>query len=183
MIFNLVFVAVGIGKFAREFLPFLSQHEATFLVFAVIGVYVTLGGFMGVIITDIMQTTLIAIGAVILTFYIFSNNITVDLATQAPGWSSMSLSWTLWENFTTAAPPAYHHYYLFGPMLLYGFSWLIFRILAGPNVWDFQFFLTARSSQTRPLRAQCGRWATITLDHRDCIYGIGTHPSQPRTRV
>jgi solute:Na+ symporter, SSS family len=150
MIFNLIFVAVGIGKFAEEFLP-LTQHQATFLVFAVIGAYVTLGGFMGVIITDIMQTTLIAIGAVILTCYIFGNNIAVDLAKQAPGWSSMDLTWSLWDNFTASAPAALHHYSLFGPMLLFGFTWLIFRVLAGPNVWDFQFFLTARSSRDAAL--------------------------------
>ena len=66
------------------------------------GVYVTLGGFFGVIITDIMQTVLIAIGAVILTYYVFSNHITVDLAAQPPGWNSLGLSWTLWDDFTTA---------------------------------------------------------------------------------
>jgi solute:Na+ symporter, SSS family len=146
MIFNLIFVAVGIGKFAEQFLP-LSQQSATILVFAVIGAYVTLGGFMGVVITDIMQTTLIAVGAVIVTIYIFHNDITVNLAAQASGWSSMDLSWTLWDSFTKSAPAALHHYSLFGPMMLFGFTWLIFRVLAGPNVWDFQFFLTARSSR------------------------------------
>jgi SSS family solute:Na+ symporter len=157
MVFNLTFIAVGIGKFAEQFLPlqqfyFLSpQQQASILVFAVIGAYVTLGGFMGVIITDIMQTTLIGIGAVILTFYIFSNHIAVDLSTQAPGWSSMALSWSLWDNLTTLAPDAYHKYTLFGPMLLCGFTWLIFRVLAGPNVWDFQFFLTARSPRDAAL--------------------------------
>jgi solute:Na+ symporter, SSS family len=155
MVFNLIFVAVGIGKFAEEFLPFTRQ-QSTFLVFAVVGVYVTLGGFFGVIITDIMQTVLIAIGAAILSGYIFSNHITVDLTAQAPGWSSVGLTWTLWSDFTTLAPSTYHHYYLFGPLLLYGFSWLIFRVLAGPNVWDFQLFLTARSPRDAALAG--GMW-------------------------
>jgi SSS family solute:Na+ symporter len=155
MIFNLIYVAVGIGKFAEEFLPFTRQ-QSTFLVFAVVGTYVTLGGFLGVIITDIMQTILIAIGAVILTFFVFGNNISVDLAAQAPGWSSIGLSWNLWDNFTLATPEGYHHFYLFGPMLLYGFTWVIFRVLAGPNVWDFQFFLTARSPRDAALAG--GMW-------------------------
>jgi len=155
MIFNLIYVAVGIGKFAEEFLPF-TREQSTFMVFAVVGIYVTLGGFLGVIITDIMQTILIAVGAVLLTFFVFSNNITVDLAAQAPGWSSMGLSWKLWDSFTTVAPAGYQHYYLFGPMMLYGFTWMIFRILAGPNVWDFQFFLTARSSRDAALAG--GMW-------------------------
>jgi Na+/proline symporter len=45
---------------------------------------------------------------------------------------------------------------MFGSMLLAGFSWLIFRVLAGPNVWDFQFFLTTRSARDASLAA--GTW-------------------------
>jgi Na+/proline symporter len=41
-------------------------------------------------------------------------------------------------------------------LLLYGFSWLIFRVLAGPNVWDFQLFLTARSPRDAALTG--GMW-------------------------
>jgi solute:Na+ symporter, SSS family len=155
MIFNLIYAAVGIGKFAEEFLPFTRQ-QSTFMVFAVIGIYVTLGGFLGVVITDVMQTILIAVGAIILTFFIFNNHVIVDLAEQAPGWSSIGLSWHLWDNFNTIAPQSYHHFYLFGPMMLFGFTWTIFRVLAGPNVWDFQFFLTARSSRDAALAG--GLW-------------------------
>jgi solute:Na+ symporter, SSS family len=155
MIFNLIYVAVGIGKFAEEFLPFTRQ-QSTFMVFAVIGIYVTLGGFLGVILTDVMQTILIAVCAIILTFFIFHNDVIVNLAEQAPGWSSIGLSWHLWDNFNTISPQSYHHFYLFGPMMLFGFTWMIFRVLAGPNVWDFQFFLTARSSRDAALAG--GLW-------------------------
>jgi Na+/proline symporter len=41
-------------------------------------------------------------------------------------------------------------------MLLAGFGWLIFRVLAGPNVWDFQFFLTTKSARDASLAA--GMW-------------------------
>jgi Na+/proline symporter len=37
-----------------------------------------------------------------------------------------------------------------------GFYWLIFRVLAGPNVWDFQFFLTTRSPRDASLAG--GLW-------------------------
>ncbi|RQW04576.1 MAG: hypothetical protein EH225_05735 [Calditrichaeota bacterium] len=40
--------------------------------------------------------------------------------------------------------------------MLAGFSWLIFRILAGPHVWDFQFFLTTRNARDASLAA--GMW-------------------------
>jgi Na+/proline symporter len=37
-----------------------------------------------------------------------------------------------------------------------GFFWMIFRLLSGPNVWDFQFFLTTRSPRDAQLAA--GMW-------------------------
>lgn len=156
MIFNLMYIAVGIGKFAEEFLPF-PRWGATLLVFAAVGVYVTLAGFFGVILTDMLQTLLIAVGAIILSVMVFANTSPVNLLSQQdPGWSSLSLTWKLWPGYLQSTPESYHHFYLFGPILLAGFSWVIFRILAGPNVWDFQFFLTARSSRDAALAG--GMW-------------------------
>ncbi len=65
MVFNLMFMAVGTGKFAEEFLPF-TRWQSALIVFGVVGIYVTLGGFKGVIISDVFQTMLIAVGAVVL---------------------------------------------------------------------------------------------------------------------
>jgi SSS family solute:Na+ symporter len=156
MIFNLMYIAVGIGKFTEEFLP-LPRWGATLIVFAAVGVYVTLAGFFGVILTDMLQTVLIAVGAVILTVMVFANTSAVDLLSrQAPGWGSLDISWKLWPTYLQSTPESYHHFYLFGPLLLAGFSWVIFRILAGPNVWDFQFFLTARSSRDAAMAG--GMW-------------------------
>lgn len=156
MIFNLTYIAVGIGKFAEEFLP-LPRWLATLIVFAVVGIYVTLAGFFGVILTDMLQTILIAVGAVILTVMVFLNTSTSTfINNQAPGWKSLGLSWKLWPGYLQSTPESYHHFYLFGPLLLAGFSWVVFRILAGPNVWDFQFFLTARSPRDASLAG--GMW-------------------------
>jgi len=44
----------------------------------------------------------------------------------------------------------------FGTILLAGSAWLIFRVLAGPNVWDFQFFLSTKSPREASLAA--GMW-------------------------
>lgn len=156
MIFNLMYIAVGIGKFAEEFLP-LPRWQATLVVFAIVGSYVTLAGFLGVILTDILQTLLIAVGAIILTFMVFHNGIGVNLFAQKdPSWSSLEPTWHLWSGYLQATPDSYHHFYFFGPIILAGFSWVIFRVLAGPNVWDFQFFLSARSSRDAALAA--GMW-------------------------
>jgi len=156
MVFNLMFMAVGTGKFAEEFLP-LDRWQSALIVFGVVGVYVTLGGFTGVIVTDVFQTILIAIGAVVLGIMAFQDPGGVSfLADKDPGWSSLEPVWTLWPGYAATTPAAYQHYHFFGPMLCAGFSWLIFRVLAGPNVWDFQFFLTTRTARDASLAA--GTW-------------------------
>ncbi len=156
MVCNLMFIAVGTGKFAEEFLPF-SRWQSTLIVFAVVGVYVTLGGFFGVVLTDVFQTILIAVGAVILSFIVFARVDPALLAAgKAAGWHSLAPAWRLWDGFLQSTPAAYQHFYLFGPLMLAGFSWLIFRVLAGPNVWDFQFFLTTRTPRDAQLAG--GMW-------------------------
>jgi SSS family solute:Na+ symporter len=156
MICNLMFISVGTGKFAEEFLPF-TRWQSTLIVLVVVGVYVTLGGFFGVILTDILQTFLIAIGAVILTLMVFHRSGGLDLAAaRNPAWLSLAPSWKLWPGFLSQTPPAYSHFYVFGPLMMAGFFWLVFRVLAGPNVWDFQFFLTTRSPRDAQLAG--GMW-------------------------
>ncbi|HMP68597.1 MAG TPA: hypothetical protein PKA76_04540, partial [Pirellulaceae bacterium] len=151
MVCNLAFIAVGIGKFAEEFLP-LDRWASTLIVFAAAGFYVTLGGFFGVILTDMLQTLLIAIGSVLLTILVFTTCDPVALvATRPAEWTSLTLTWNMWDGFVESAPTAYQHFEVLGPVLLAGSFWLIFRVAAGPNVWDFQFFLTARSSRDAAL--------------------------------
>jgi Na+/proline symporter len=156
MVFNLMFMAVGTGKFAEEFLPF-SRWQSALIVFGVVGIYVTLGGFKGVIVTDVFQTMLIAVGAIVLGAMAMQTDVSATmLATKDPSWSSLTPTWTLWPSYLADTPPSYAHYNAFGTMLLAGFSWLIFRVLAGPNVWDFQFFLTTKSPRSASLAA--GTW-------------------------
>lgn len=156
MVFNLMFMAVGAGKFAEEFLPF-TRWQSSLIVFGVVGIYVTLGGFVGVILTDVFQTLLIAVGAIVLGAMALNDaSGAAFMATKDPGWSSLAPTWTLWSGYLQSTPSSYQHYYAFGPMLLSGFSWLIFRVLAGPNVWDFQFFLTVRTPRDASLAA--GTW-------------------------
>ena len=153
LIFNLMFMAVGTGKFAEEFLPF-SRWQSALIVFGVVGIYVTLGGFVGVIITDVFQTILIAIGAVVLTILVFQQPSGASfIASHDPGWSSLAPTWTLWPSYLHDTPASYQHYNSFGWLMISGFTWMIFRVLAGPNVWDFQFFLTTKSVRQASLAA------------------------------
>jgi Na+/proline symporter len=155
MVCNLMFISVGTGKFAEEFLPF-PRWEATLIVLAVVGLYVTLGGFFGVILTDVFQTILIAIGAVIMAVMVFGKAPAASFIVKDPGWFSLAPTWKLWPDYMATTPPAYQHFGAFGPILLAGFGWMVFRLLAGPNVWDFQFFLTTRSPRDAQLAA--GLW-------------------------
>ncbi len=156
MITNLMYIAVGTGKFAEEFIP-LARWQSALIVFAVVGVYVTLGGFFGVIITDLIQTVLIAVGAVILAVMAFQLPGGADFVSNKPTeWSSLAVNWTLWDGYLKNTPAGYQHFYFFGTIMIAGFMWVIFRILAGPNVWDFQFFLTTRSPREAQLAA--GTW-------------------------
>ncbi|MCU0244519.1 MAG: hypothetical protein MUE80_07195, partial [Acidobacteria bacterium] len=155
MICNLMFISVGTGKFAEEFLP-LPRWEATLIVLAVVGVYVTLGGFFGVILTDVLQTLLIGVGAVILALMVFAKPVATAFIHKDPGWFALAPTWTLWSGFAAGTSPAYQHFGLFGPLMAAGFLWMVFRLLSGPNVWDFQFFLTTRSPRDAQLAA--GMW-------------------------
>ncbi len=156
MVCNLMYMAVGTGKFVEEFLP-LPRWQSSLLVFGVVGTYVTLGGFFGVILTDIFQTVLIALGAVLLTFMaLHGEGTSPTLLAKSPDWLSLAPTWSLWSGYAEQVPQSYHHYQAFGPVLLAGFLWMIFRLLAGPNVWDFQFFLTTRSPRDASLAA--GLW-------------------------
>lgn len=156
MVCNLMYLAVGTGKFVEEFLP-LPRWQSSLIVFGVVGIYVTLGGFFGVLLTDIFQTVLIAIGAVVLTVLAFQGDAgAAAIAAKPAGWLELSPTWSLWSGYAQEVPASYRHYEAFGPVLLAGFLWMIFRLLAGPNVWDFQFFLTTRSPRDASLAA--GLW-------------------------
>jgi SSS family solute:Na+ symporter len=156
MVCNLMFISVGTGKFVEEFLPF-TRWQSTLIVLVVVGVYVTLGGFFGVILTDMLQTLLIAAGAVVLTLMAFRSGGSLGLAAaKDPGWFSLAPAWKLWPGYTAQASAAYGHFDAFGPLMMAGTFWVIFRVLAGPNVWDFQFFLTTRSPRDAQLAG--GMW-------------------------
>lgn len=151
MVFNLMTMAVGIGKFSEALLG-MPAWLSTLLVFGVVGVYTTLGGFFGVILTDMLQTVLITIGAVILTVFVLDGpDPTPLLAAKDPVWSSLQPTWSLWEGYASSVPERFRGYEAIGPLLLGSCGWLVFRVLAGPNVWDFQFFLTARSARDAAL--------------------------------
>ncbi len=160
MILTLMYVAVGTGKFAEEFVP-LPRWASTSILFVAVGIYVTFGGFFGVVWTDIFQTVLIILGAVGLSIAALSLPDGLPaLAARSPEWGSLMPTATLWPEYLNQAPATYHQYFPFGPLILASIVWLTFKLLAGPLGWDFAFFLTTKSDREASLAA--GAW---TLGH------------------
>ncbi|MGQ9590926.1 MAG: sodium:solute symporter family transporter [Planctomycetota bacterium] len=156
MVANLTYMSVGVGKFGEVVLG-VERWQAVLAIYLVVGVYVTLGGFFGVIYTDVLQTVLIFAGAVVFAALAFGTEAAPRLvASKDPAWSSLAPAWTLWSGYAQEASDAYRHFQFLGPVLLAGTFWCVFRVLAGPNVWDFQFFLTARSA--RDAASAAGLW-------------------------
>ena len=134
----------------------MDRWLSTLIVFATVGIYVTAGGFFGVIYTDIIQTVLIFIGAGFLAWMALSQGDAARfLADRPQEWASIAPTWNLWDGFLAGIPEgvrgSYKQFEAFGPILLASSAWLLFRVLAGPNVWDFQFFLSARSTRDAAL--------------------------------
>jgi SSS family solute:Na+ symporter len=153
MMMTLMYVAVGTGKFAEEFVP-LPRWASTSIIFVVVGIYVTFGGLFGVIWTDIFQTILIIVGAIGLSYAALQlpDGMTAIVA-RTPEWGSLMPSWSLWKDYLTQAPATYHQYFAFGPLMIAGVLWMFIKLLAGPLGWDFTFFLTTRNVREAPLAA------------------------------
>ncbi len=153
MMMTLMYVAVGTGKFAEEFVP-LPRWASTSIIFVVVGIYVTFGGLFGVIWTDIFQTVLIIIGAIGMSIAALQlpDGMTT-IAAQTPEWGSLTPTWSLWNDYLTQAPATYHQYFAFGPLMIAGILWMFIKLLAGPLGWDFTFFLTTKNVREASLAA------------------------------
>lgn len=153
MMLTLMYVAVGTGKFAEEFVP-LPRWASTSIIFVVVGIYVTFGGLFGVIWTDIFQTILIIIGAIGLSIAALQlPDGFASIAARTPEWGSLMPTWRLWTDYLSQAPSTYHQYFPFGPLMIASLLWVFFKLLAGPLGWDFTFFLTTKSPREASLSA------------------------------
>ncbi len=99
LIFMIAIAFKGTGKFAATFLPFTPTQCAIGL-FVVTTLYVVIGGFTSVVITDVMQGVILAISSIIVAIIAFNN---VDPA-------------TLHANFSTSLLPEWQMPKLIGTM-------------------------------------------------------------------
>jgi SSS family solute:Na+ symporter len=137
----LAYDAVGMGKFGTQFLPF-SKSLCSILILGITGIYIIFGGFHSLIMTEVIQTILMSIGAVIIAVIGFAK---VDLAAlsqqMAGSFSSLSIHWK---------EPAFGEteFFLFGALAIAWVSKGLLLCFGGPEqLYDFQRFLSAKNEK------------------------------------
>ena len=139
----------GIGKFTVVFFPGLDQRMCATVIFAITTLYVLIGGLYSVVITDVLQTVILTIGALLIAVFAYCR-MTPELAAQMlpADWSSLLPQWRVdWAaNLAGTKFQAYAGYELFGALVI---VWVIKGFLlnlGGPaQMYDFQRFLAARN--------------------------------------
>ena len=137
----LAYDAVGMGKFGAQYLPF-SKTVCSVLILGLTGIYIIFGGFHSLIWTEVVQTILMSVGAVIICVIGFTQ---VNLATLAQklgsGWYGLSFHWK---------EPAFAEteFFLFGALAIAWVSKGFLLCFGGPEqLYDFQRFLSARNEK------------------------------------
>jgi len=137
----LAYDAVGMGKFGTQFLPF-SKNVCSILILGTTGVYIIFGGFHSLILTEVVQTIILSVGAVVICIIGFSHMDLAALAQKASGsFYSLSIHWK---------EPAFAEteFFLFGALAIAWVSKGLLLCFGGPEqLYDFQRFLSAKNEK------------------------------------
>jgi solute:Na+ symporter, SSS family len=150
----------GIGKFASVYISlepvaslisndtisqFVLNHQPDILAIVVMGIttlYVILGGLYSVVVTDVIQTTVLTLGSVFIAYIAWSKLNPELLSVLPQDWTSLKFSWTLTETATNG----HAEFEFFGLLVI---VWVLKGFLlnaGGPaQMFDFQRFLAARN--------------------------------------
>lgn len=133
----------GVGKFVATYVPFTPLQCASVLMVTT-GVYVMLGGFKSVILTDVIQAILLNVCGVIVAIVAFKM---VDVAAlHAEVSTSLLPAWRLPEM--AEAQPAYRKYELFGALFLMYLAKGIIGSMGSPGgTYEEQRFLATRNAR------------------------------------
>ena len=154
----------GIGKFAQVYIPvedlaghlpfaaeYLTEYKAhtlALLIFGLTTLYVIFGGLYGVVFTDMIQTVILTIAALLVGFIAYRNVTPAILAEHLPArfasveeFASLRPVWRL-EHFA-GTETAYYH--MFGAI---AFVWVLKGFLLGAGgpaqLYDLQRYLAAK---------------------------------------
>ncbi|MCA9231655.1 MAG: hypothetical protein KDA57_13470 [Planctomycetales bacterium] len=136
----------GIGKFAAIYVD-MDPKLCAFGIFLVTTTYVMLGGLYSVVITDVIQTIILTLAAIVIMCVAYAHVTPEAIAALLPAdWFSLVPPWELdAEQTAELANTDYEVYQWFGPLLI---VWVVKGLmlnLGGPaQMYDFQRFLAAR---------------------------------------
>lgn len=134
----------GIGKFASVYID-LPPALCSVLIIGSTTLYVLLGGFYGVVVTDVIQTVILTLAGIAICVIAYASVTPEALHAALPaGWSS---PWPVWR-IPEFAGTANAEYEWFGPLAI---AWVlkgVFLNAGGPaQLYDFQRFLSARNER------------------------------------
>ncbi len=148
----------GIGKFCAVYVPleewldpatrmgaFLIEHESDVLASVIISLTalcVLFGGLFSVVVTDVIQTVILTIGAVVIGIIAWQHMTPAAIEALPPDFTTVVPRWRI--EFVD--PKATAEYGFFGALVIVWVAKGLFLNLGGPGqMYDFQRFLAART--------------------------------------
>jgi len=158
----------GIGKFATDFLPWhLSANQYALILMAITTLYVVKGGMFSVVITEVMQFSILSVSSIALGL-IAMRRVAPEMLQRVvpPGWDNPFFGWNLdldWSGLITAvnakiASDGYSIFGIFFMMLLFK-GILVSAAGPAPN-YDMQRILSTRSPREASLM---NMWVNVVL--------------------
>ncbi|HKF46613.1 MAG TPA: sodium:solute symporter family protein [Terracidiphilus sp.] len=158
----------GIGKFAATFLPWhLTPNQYALILIAITAIYVVKGGMISVVITDVVQFSILSIASFAVGIIAMMKVAPQALHRMVPaGWDNVFFGWHLDLDWSTLLPAAgakiaQDGYGLFGffVMMLFFKGVLISAAGPAPN-YDMQRVL---SSKTPREASMMSAWVNVVL--------------------
>ncbi|AFN74532.1 Na+/solute symporter [Melioribacter roseus P3M-2] len=146
---------VGVGKFAKIFLPWdWHPHVYAIIITLLTGIYVVNGGMFGVVVTDVMQYVLMTVASVIIAI-IAMNQVTPEMiaAVTPKGWDNILFGWKLdldWSGILDSVNDriASDGYQLFTIFIMMALFKGLFVSMAGPvATQSLQRILASRNAK------------------------------------
>ena len=141
----LAYAFQGIGKFCEVFLPWeLSAAQYAMIFMTVTTVYVILGGMYRVVITDLVQFTLLTVSSVAIAIIAVSRTTREQITAAVPGgWEEIFFGWHLDLDWSALIPGvdakiAADGYGLFGAFFMMMLFKGVLSSMAGPASRSFR---------------------------------------------
>ncbi len=172
-VFAIGYAFVGVGKFASEYLP-LTAHQCALGLVAVTTVYVVIGGFRSVIVTDVIQAVLLNVGGLVIGVIAYLH-IDADALHAVVG-DDWLPSWTVERtaeagSYFESLPRATGTLHYFLPMcFLWVFNGLVLSFGGTGGSYGEQRYLAARTGRDAAL-AGAG-WGVFLILRFAMVAGI-----------